>query len=75
MHFLKEINLQDALWIMQYVKGISIIGILFKQNGCVSLEAYTDIDYARSILDQGSTTRYCSFLGRNLETYLDPMPK
>ena len=33
------------------------------------LEAYTNADYARSIVDRKSTTRYCTFLGENLVTW------
>lgn len=33
------------------------------------LEAYTDADYAGSMVNRRSTTRYCTFLGRNLLTW------
>lgn len=33
------------------------------------LEAYADADYAGSIVDRRSTTRYCTFLGGNLMTW------
>jgi len=42
---------------------------LFKRNGNVSLEAYTDANYVGSIVDRRSTTGYCSFLGGNLVTW------
>nr|KYP51611.1 Copia protein [Cajanus cajan] len=60
MHQPKEIHLQAALRIVQYLKGT---------NGNVSLEAYTDADYAGSIVDRRSTTGYCTFLGGNLVTW------
>jgi len=66
MHQLKEVHLQAALRIVQYLKGTLGRGILFKRNRNVSLEAYTDADYAGSIVDRRSTTGYCTFLGRNL---------
>nr|KYP46112.1 Retrovirus-related Pol polyprotein from transposon TNT 1-94 [Cajanus cajan] len=69
MHQPKEVHLQAALRIVQYLKGTPGKGILFKQNGNVNLEAYTDADYARSIVDRRSTTGYCTFLGGNLVTW------
>jgi hypothetical protein len=33
------------------------------------LEAYTDADYAGSLIDRRSTTGYCTFLGGNLVTW------
>jgi len=42
---------------------------LFKKNSTLTLEAYTDADYAGSIVDRRSTTGYCTFLGGNLITW------
>ena len=39
---------------------------LIKRNGNVSLEVYTHVGYAGSIVDRRPTTRYCTFLGGNL---------
>jgi len=52
MHQPKEIHLQAALRIVQYLKGTPGRGIWFEQNGSMRLEAYTDADYARSIVDK-----------------------
>ncbi|MCI56318.1 hypothetical protein A2U01_0077569, partial [Trifolium medium] len=62
MHQPKEIHLQAALRIVQYLKGTPGRGILFEQNGSEGLEAYTDADYAGSTVDRRSTTGYCTFL-------------
>ena len=35
----------------------------------MSLEAYTDIDYASSVVDRRSTSGCCTFLGGNLITW------
>jgi len=56
MHQPKEIHLEVALRIVQYLKGTPGRGILFERNGSVRLEAYTDADYAGSIVDRRSTT-------------------
>ena len=69
MHQPKEAHLQAALRIVQYLKGTPGRGILFKRNKSVSLEAYTDADYAGSVVDRRSTTGYCTFLGGNLVTW------
>lgn len=69
MHQPKEAHLQAALRIVQYLKGTPGRGILFKRNKNVNLEAYTDADYAGSVLDRRSTTGYCTFLGGNLVTW------
>ncbi|PNX64159.1 putative copia-type protein, partial [Trifolium pratense] len=55
MHQPKEIHLQAALQIVQYLKGTPGRGILFERNGSMGLEAYTDADYAGSIVDRRST--------------------
>jgi hypothetical protein len=66
MHSPKEVHLQAAHRVLQYLKGTPGKGILFKRNGGLVLEAYTDADYAGSIVDRRSTSRYCTFLGGNL---------
>ena len=35
----------------------------------MSLDAYTDFDFAGSLVDRRSTTGYCIFLARNLVTW------
>ncbi|KEH25485.1 hypothetical protein MTR_6g024145 [Medicago truncatula] len=35
-------------------------GILFEQSGSMRLEAYTDPNFERSIVDRRSTTGYCT---------------
>ena len=42
---------------------------MFKKNDTLDLEAYSEADYASSIVDRRSTTRYCTFLGGNLVTW------
>ena len=64
MHDPGEPHLQAAYKVMHYLKGNPRKGILFKKNN--TLEAYTDADYVGSIVDQRSTTGYCTFLGGNL---------
>ena len=46
-----------------------IQGPLLKKNDTLALEAYTDANYAGSIVHRRSTTGYCTFLRGNLVTW------
>ena len=44
-------------------------GILLSNEGSVTLEAYSDADFAGSVIDSISTTRYCEFIRGSLVTW------
>ena len=44
-------------------------GLLFKKGGKLSMEVYTDANYAGSATDRRFTSGYCIFLGGNLITW------
>ena len=69
MHDPREPHLQAAYKVLHYLKGNPGKGILFKKNDTLALEAYTEADYANSIMDRRSITGYCTFLGGNLITW------
>jgi len=69
MHDPREMHLQAVNRILQYLKGSPGKGILFKRGGNMVLEAYTDADYAGSLVDRRSSSGYCTFLGGNLVTW------
>ncbi|KAL6347733.1 hypothetical protein AAG906_026262 [Vitis piasezkii] len=69
MHDPREPHLQAAYRVLHYLKGNPGKRILFKKNNTLALEAYTDADYAGSLVDRRSTTGYCTFLGGNLVTW------
>ena len=69
MHEPREPHLQASYRVLHYLKGNPEKGILFKKNDTLTLEAYTDSDFARSIVDRRSTIGYCTFLGGNLVTW------
>ena len=69
MHNPKETRLRAVNRILQYLKGSPGKGILFKQGEGLSLEAYTDADYAGSVNDRRSTSGYWTFFGGNLVTW------
>ena len=66
MHDPRERHLQAVNKILQYLKSSPGRGLLFKKEGKLAMEVYTDADYAGSIVDRRSTTGYCMFLGGNL---------
>ncbi|KAL5559567.1 hypothetical protein UlMin_035778 [Ulmus minor] len=69
MHSPREVHLQAAYQILHYLKGSSGRGVLFKRNSGLVLEAYTDADYAESVVNRRSTSGYCTFIGGNLVTW------
>ncbi|KAL0415814.1 UNVERIFIED_CONTAM: Retrovirus-related Pol polyprotein from transposon RE1 [Sesamum latifolium] len=60
---------QAAYKVIHYLKGNPGKGILFKRDHILTLEAYTDADYASSVVDRRSTTGYCTSPGGNLVTW------
>ena len=65
MHCLKEIHLQAAHKILQYLKETLERGIFFKRNGNTTLEASTDVDYAGQLLIGDPLQGIAPFDGRN----------
>ena len=55
--------------IVRYLKAHPGHGLLYKANGHLRVEAYTNADWAGSPSDRKSTTGYCTFLGGNLITW------
>ena len=69
MHDPRESHLQAAYRLLHYLKSNPGKGTIFKRNDNLTLEAYTDADYAGFMMDRRSTTGYCTFLGGNLVTW------
>ena len=69
MHSSKEVHLQAANQVPQYLKGSPGKGILFKRNLGLVLEVYTNADYAGFVVDRRSITGYYTFLSENLVTW------
>jgi hypothetical protein len=55
--------------IIRYLKKAPGLGILYRPNGHLQVEGFTDADWAGSLLDRRSITRYCTFLASNLVTW------
>ena len=69
LHNPRKTHLQAVYRILQYLKGSLGKGILFKRSTRLNIEAYTDADYAGSVVDRRSTSGYCVFIGENLVTW------
>lgn len=69
MHSPGQEHFEAAFRILIYLKGTPGKGLLFKKQGHLQVEVYTDADWARSITDRKSTSGYCTFVGGNLVTW------
>jgi hypothetical protein len=69
MHDPRVRHMKAVNRILQYLKATPGRGILFKRGGSLTMEAYTDADYAGSLSDRRSTIGYCTFLCGNLVTW------
>ena len=69
MNELRESHQGAADRILAYLKGSIGQGLLFKKGSEPSINIYTDSDYAGSLDDNRSTSRYCSFIRGNLVTW------
>ncbi|KAK2993136.1 hypothetical protein RJ640_006823 [Escallonia rubra] len=70
MHSPHEEHLEAVYRILRYLKSSLGKGLFFRKNEQRNLEAYTDADWAGSIIDRKSTSGYCSFVRGNLVTEL-----
>ena len=69
MHALGLAHFEVVYMILRYLKGTLGKGLLFKPQGHLQIEAYIGTNWAESIIDRRSTSRYCSFVGGNLVTW------
>ena len=54
---------------LRYLKGSLGKGLLFIGHGHLQVEAFTDANWAESVVDRHSTSSYCTFVGGNLVTW------
>ncbi|XP_059664264.1 uncharacterized mitochondrial protein AtMg00810-like [Cornus florida] len=69
MHSPRTPHLDAAIRILRYLKGCPSHSILFANHGHLSVEAWTDADYAGSVSNRRSTSDYCTTIGGNLVTW------
>ena len=70
MHDPMEENLKAVYQILRYLKKNPSHGLMVKKGGGdLTIEAYTDANWAGLITDRRSTSRWCTFVGGNLVTW------
>ena len=52
--------------VLRYIKGTPHLGLHFKPSSLLTLEGYSDADWASSLDDRKSTSGFCMFLGANM---------
>ncbi|KAL4025768.1 hypothetical protein IC575_014173 [Cucumis melo] len=55
--------------ILRYLKNTPGKGLMFRKTNRKTIEAYTDSDWAGSVIDRKSTSGYCTFVWGNLVTW------
>ena len=55
-----------VLRILRYLKGTIFDGLHFSSHSSLTLQAYSDVDWASDLPDRRSTTGYCFLLGYSL---------
>ncbi|CAL2249024.1 unnamed protein product [Prunus armeniaca] len=66
MHSPSENHMAAVIRIPSYSKSTHGRGLLFKKNGHLDLEGYTDSDYAGNIINRCFASGYFTFVGGNL---------
>ena len=69
MHDSRTDHLAVVHRILRYLEGSAGHGILFRSHGHGKIVAYTDVDWAGSLMDRKSTTGYCTMVGGNLVSW------
>ncbi|KAL5567394.1 hypothetical protein UlMin_030558 [Ulmus minor] len=69
MHAPRENHMEAAYRVLRYLKSAPGKGIIFRKSEKMEVEAYTDADWAGSVMDRRSTSGYCTFIGGNLVTW------
>ena len=69
MHSPHEEHFQVVYKILRYLKKTPRKGLLFKKRDHMSVEAFTDANWVRSVSEKRSTSRYCTFVGGCLITW------
>lgn len=68
MHNPQKHHMDAVIRILRYLKGTPGVGLLFKNNGHLDIEGYTDADWAGNQDDRRSTSGYFTLVGGNVVT-------
>ncbi|KAA0038225.1 reverse transcriptase [Cucumis melo var. makuwa] len=63
-----EEHMEAVKRILKYLKTTPSKGLMFRKTDKKTIEAYTDSDWAGSVVDRMSTSGYCTFVWGNLVT-------
>ncbi|KAA0051242.1 retrotransposon protein, putative, unclassified, expressed [Cucumis melo var. makuwa] len=66
MQALYEEHMEAVKRILRYLKTTPGKGLMFRKTDKKTIEAYTDSDWAGSVVDRKSTSDYCTFVWDNL---------
>ncbi|CAL2243576.1 unnamed protein product [Prunus armeniaca] len=69
MHSPSEDHMGAVMRILRYLKVTPGKGLMFCKYGHTDVEGYMDADWAGSVTDRRSTSRYFTFVGGNLVTW------
>ena len=69
MHQPQKDHMDAVMRIIRYLKQTPGNRILFRKNGHLNIEAYTDADWAGNPSDRRSTSGYFTLVGGNLVTW------
>lgn len=69
MHSPYEKHLEAVYRILRYLKSTPGKGLLFQKITQQNIEAYTDVDWAGSVIDRRSTSVYCTYVWGNMVTW------
>nr|XP_043633106.1 uncharacterized mitochondrial protein AtMg00810-like [Erigeron canadensis] len=75
MHDPQEAHMNAVLSIIRYLKRTLGHEVLFRSNGHLKIQVYTDADWARDKGNRRSTSRYFSVVGGNLVTLMSKTQK
>ncbi|KAA0035929.1 Cysteine-rich RLK (RECEPTOR-like protein kinase) 8 [Cucumis melo var. makuwa] len=64
-----EKHMEPVNRILRYLKNTPGKGLMFRKTNRKTIEAYTDSDWAGSVIDRKSTSGYCTFVWGNLVTW------
>ncbi|KAA0050819.1 Beta-galactosidase [Cucumis melo var. makuwa] len=64
-----EKHMEAVNRILRYLKNTPGKGLMFRKTNRKTIEAYTDSDWAGSVIDRKSTSSYCTFVWGNLVTW------
>ena len=68
MHNPQVEHMDAAMRVVRYLKGSPGRGVVFRQNGNLEIQGYTDADWAGNSNGRRSTSGYFTMVGGNLVT-------